>query len=267
MKQEQELREQIVEVGLSLYRRGLSPGSSGNISVRMEDNWLVTPTNSSLGNLNPGNLSKLDWDGNLLSGEKPSKEAFLHLAMYRKRPQSGAIVHLHSTFAAAVSCLNGLDSQSCIPPITPYFVMRVGKLPLLPYYPPGDKSLAQEIEKYAAKHSSVLLANHGPVVCRDRLEIGDVRSRRTRRNLQAYAVIAWPADPHSRCSPTKATTRDFRSGMGLLKISETDRLRNIDLEIEPNRPRLVATMSLCLNSKELDSWGLVPWDSAWQHNC
>jgi 3-dehydro-4-phosphotetronate decarboxylase len=164
MKQEQELREQIVEVGLNLYRRGLSPGSSGNISVRMEDGWLVTPTNSSLGNLNPGNLSKLDWYGNLLSGEKPSKEAFLHLAMYRKRPQSGAIVHLHSTFAAAVSCLNGLDSQSCIPPITPYFVMRVGKLPLLPYYPPGDKSLAQEIEKYAAKHSSVLLANHGPVV-------------------------------------------------------------------------------------------------------
>jgi ribulose-5-phosphate 4-epimerase/fuculose-1-phosphate aldolase len=130
----------------------------------MEDGWLVTPTNSSLGNLNPGNLSKLDWDGNLLSGEKPSKEAFLHLAMYRKRPQSGAIVHLHSTFAAAVSCLDGLDSKSCIPPITPYFVMRVGKLPLLPYFPPGDKSLAQEIEKYAAKHSSVLLANHGPIV-------------------------------------------------------------------------------------------------------
>jgi ribulose-5-phosphate 4-epimerase/fuculose-1-phosphate aldolase len=164
MKREQELREQIVEVGLNLYRRGLSPGSSGNISVRLEDGWLVTPTNSSLGNLNPGNLSKLDWDGNLLSGEKPSKEAFLHLAMYRKRPQSGAIVHLHSTFAAAVSCLEGLDSKSCIPPITPYFVMRVGKLPLLPYFPPGDKSLAQEIEKYAAKHSSVLLANHGPVV-------------------------------------------------------------------------------------------------------
>ena len=164
MKCEQELREQIVETGLNLYRRGLSPGSSGNISVRMENGWLVTPTNSSLGNLDPGNLSKLDWDGNLLSGEKPSKEAFLHLAMYRKRPQSGAIVHLHSTFAAAVSCLDGLNSESCIPPITPYFVMRVGKLPLLPYYRPGDKSLAQEIEKYATKHSSMLLANHGPVV-------------------------------------------------------------------------------------------------------
>jgi len=164
MKRERQLREQIVEVGLNLYRRGLSPGSSGNISVRLADGWLVTPTNSSLGNLDPGVLSKLDWNGNLLSGEKPSKEAFLHLAMYRKRPQSGAIVHLHSTFAAAVSCLDGLDSKSCIPPITPYFVMRVGKLPLLPYYRPGDKSLADEIDRYAARHSSVLLANHGPIV-------------------------------------------------------------------------------------------------------
>jgi 3-dehydro-4-phosphotetronate decarboxylase len=170
MKREQELREQIVEIGLNLYRRGLSPGSSGNISARMEDGWLVTPTNSSLGNLDPGTLPKLDWNGNLLSGNKPSKEAFLHLAMYRKRPQSRAIVHLHSTFAAAVSCLDGLNSESCIPPITPYFVMRVGKMPLLPYYRPGDKSLADEIDRHAAKHSSVLLANHGPVVAGKDLE-------------------------------------------------------------------------------------------------
>ncbi len=170
MKREQELREQIVEIGLNLYRRGLSPGSSGNISARMEDGWLVTPTNSSLGNLDPGTLSKLDWNAKLLSGNKPSKEAFLHLAMYRKRPQSGAIVHLHSTFAAAVSCLDGLNSESCLPPITPYFVMRVGKLPLLPYYRPGDKSLADEIDRHAAKHSSLLLANHGPVVAGKDLE-------------------------------------------------------------------------------------------------
>jgi ribulose-5-phosphate 4-epimerase/fuculose-1-phosphate aldolase len=170
MKREQELREQIVEVGLNLYRRGLSPGSSGNISVRTEEGWLVTPTNSSLGDLDPGSLSKLDLNGKLVSGNKPSKEAFLHLAVYRKRPQSGAIVHLHSTFAAAVSCLDGLNPDSCIPPITPYFVMRVGKLPLLPYYRPGDKSLAHEIDRHAAKHSSVLLANHGPVVAGKDLE-------------------------------------------------------------------------------------------------
>jgi ribulose-5-phosphate 4-epimerase/fuculose-1-phosphate aldolase len=170
MKREQELREQIVEVGLNLYRRGLSPGSSGNISVRTEEGWLVTPTNSSLGDLDPGSLSKLDLNGKLVSGNKPSKEAFLHLAVYHKRPQSGAIVHLHSTFAAAVSCLDGLNPDSCIPPITPYFVMRVGKLPLLPYYRPGDKSLADEIDRHAAKHSSVLLANHGPVVAGKDLE-------------------------------------------------------------------------------------------------
>jgi ribulose-5-phosphate 4-epimerase/fuculose-1-phosphate aldolase len=164
MNAEKILRERIVEIGQSLYRRGLSPGSSGNISVRLEDGWLLTPTNSCLGELDPGGLSKLDWNGNLISGDKPSKEYFLHLAMYQKRQQSGAIVHLHSSHAAAISCLDGLNPESCIPPITPYFVMRVGKLPLIPYFRPGDKALAMEIAKYADKHAAVLLANHGPVV-------------------------------------------------------------------------------------------------------
>jgi ribulose-5-phosphate 4-epimerase/fuculose-1-phosphate aldolase len=164
MSTELELRERIVEIGRSLYRRGLSPGSSGNISARLEDGWLLTPTNSCLGELDPGSLSRLDWNGNLVSGAKPSKEYFLHLAMYQKRLQSGAIVHLHSSYAAAVSCLDGLDSASCIPPITPYFVMRVGKLPLIPYFRPGDKALAAQIAKHADKHAAVLLANHGPVV-------------------------------------------------------------------------------------------------------
>jgi ribulose-5-phosphate 4-epimerase/fuculose-1-phosphate aldolase len=164
MSAEKILRERIVEIGQSLYRRGLSPGSSGNISVRLEDGWLLTPTNSCLGELDPAGLSKLDWNGNLLSGDKPSKEYFLHLAMYQKRRQSGAIVHLHSSHAAAISCLDGLNPDSCIPPITPYFVMRVGKLPLIPYFRPGDKALAMEIAKHAGKHAAVLLANHGPVV-------------------------------------------------------------------------------------------------------
>ena len=170
MRTEQKIRERIVELGTSLYRRGLSPGSSGNISARLEDGWVLTPTNSCLGELDPASLSKLDWNGNHLSGSKPSKEYFLHLAMYQKRPQSGAIVHLHSSFAAAVSCLDGLDAASCIPPITPYFVMRVGKLPLVPYFRPGDRALANEIAKYADKHAAVLLANHGPVVSGDDLD-------------------------------------------------------------------------------------------------
>lgn len=154
----------MVAIGRSLYQRGLSPGSSGNISTRLEDGWLLTPTNSCLGELDPANLSKLDWNGNPISGAKPSKEYFLHLAMYQKRPQSGAIVHLHSSYAAAISCLDGLNPASCIPPITPYFVMRVGQLPLLPYFRPGDKALAIEIAKHADKRAAVLLANHGPVV-------------------------------------------------------------------------------------------------------
>jgi ribulose-5-phosphate 4-epimerase/fuculose-1-phosphate aldolase len=164
MSVELKLRERIVQVGRSLYTRGLSPGSSGNISARLEDGWLLTPTNSCLGELDPANLSKLNWDGILVSGAKPSKEYFLHLAMYQKRRQSGAIVHLHSSYAAAISCLDGLNPASCIPPITPYFVMRVGTLPLIPYFRPGDKALANEIAKHANKHAAVLLANHGPVV-------------------------------------------------------------------------------------------------------
>ncbi len=164
MNTESALREKIARVGQTLYQRGLSPGTSGNISVRLEDGWLVTPTNSSLGQLDPDHLAKLDWDGRQLSGAKASKESFLHIALYQNRPQSGAIVHLHSTYAAAVSCLDGLDPESCLQPITPYFVMRVGKLPLIPYFRPGDRALAGEIGKHASKHSSVLLANHGPVV-------------------------------------------------------------------------------------------------------
>src|ERR1700730_10380867 len=164
MNAELKLRERIVEIGRSLYRRGLSPGSSGNISARLDDGWLLTPTNSCLGELDPGGLSKLDWNGNLISGAKPSKEYFLHLAMYQKRRQSGAIVHLHSSYAAAISCLDGLNPASCIPPITPYFVMRVGKLPLIPYFRPGDKALSIEIAKYASRIADLLLPNHGPVV-------------------------------------------------------------------------------------------------------
>jgi ribulose-5-phosphate 4-epimerase/fuculose-1-phosphate aldolase len=164
MRTENEARDRIVEIGRSLHSRGLSPGSSGNISCRVADGWLLTPTNSSLGRLDAPSLSKLDWEGNLIGGDKPSKESPLHLAFYRNRPASGAIIHLHSTYSAAVSCLEGLDPCSCIPPLTPYFVMRVGKVPLIPYRRPGDAGLAEEIGRAALRHASVLLANHGPVV-------------------------------------------------------------------------------------------------------
>lgn len=168
--EEMRQREQIVDFGKSLYERGLTAGSSGNLSVRLSDGWLLTPTNASLGRLDPAQLSKLDWDGNLISGAPPSKEAFLHRAMYAERGGAGAIVHLHSTHSAAVSCMCGLNHDDCIPPLTPYFVMKVGRLPLVPYHRPGDPALAGAIGAMARKHSAVLLANHGPVVSGATLE-------------------------------------------------------------------------------------------------
>jgi ribulose-5-phosphate 4-epimerase/fuculose-1-phosphate aldolase len=164
MSSESELREEIVELGQMLAALGLSHGSTGNISVRLDDGWLLTPTNSRLGKLDPARIAKLDDQGRHLDGDKPSKEAFLHRCVYEMRPTDRAIVHLHSTHSVAVSCLDGLDDSNCMPPLTAYYVMRVGKLPLVPYFPPGDERLAAAVRQLAANHASVLLANHGPVV-------------------------------------------------------------------------------------------------------
>jgi 3-dehydro-4-phosphotetronate decarboxylase len=161
---ESTIREQIVATGESLFNRGLTAGSSGNLSVRLHDGWLITPTNASLGRLDPARISKLDSKGNLLSGDPPSKEAFLHLAMYEQRPYDNGIVHLHSTYSAAVSCMAGLPADDCLPALTAYFVMKVNRLPLIPYHRPGDSELAEAVRKLAANHHAILLANHGPVV-------------------------------------------------------------------------------------------------------
>jgi ribulose-5-phosphate 4-epimerase/fuculose-1-phosphate aldolase len=169
-RDEHRLREAIVGFGKSMFERGLTAGSSGNISVRLDDGWLLTPTNASLGSLDPASLAKLDWSGNLLTGDKPSKEAPLHRAVYEERIGAGAIVHLHATHAAAVSCMAGLQSDECIPPLTAYFVMKIGKLPLVPYFRPGDPAVADAIRGLASKHAAVLLANHGPVVSGRSLE-------------------------------------------------------------------------------------------------
>jgi 3-dehydro-4-phosphotetronate decarboxylase len=158
------LREEMCRLGASLFARGLTFGSAGNISVRLDVGWLMTPTNVSLGRLDPARLAKLDAAGNLVSGDAPTKESFLHRAMYEERPQAGAVVHLHSTYSVAVSCLAEVDSADVLPPITAYYVMRVGRLPLVPYHPPGDMSLAEAVRRLAGKHHAVLLANHGPVV-------------------------------------------------------------------------------------------------------
>jgi len=161
---EARLREEICRLGASTFARGLTAGSSGNISARIADGWLMTPTNASLGRLDPARLSKLDDGGKLLSGDPPTKESFLHRVMYEEREKTGAVIHLHSTHSVAISCLADIDPADVLPPITAYYVMRVGRLPLVPYYRPGDMALAEAVRGFAGKHHAVLLANHGPVV-------------------------------------------------------------------------------------------------------
>lgn len=161
---ENNLREEICRVAKSLYERGLTHGSTGNISARCDDGWLLTPTGSTMGTLDPARLSKLDWSGKPVSGDPPSKESFLHLAMYQERAKSGAVIHLHSTHSVAVSVLADVDPADVLPPITAYYVMRIGTLPLVPYFAPGDMTLADAVRALAGRHHAVLLANHGPVV-------------------------------------------------------------------------------------------------------
>lgn len=163
-------RDQIAKMAQSMFARGLTFGSSGNISLRLEDGWLMTPTGSSLADLDPAAISKLDNKGSWMSGHEPTKEAFLHLAMYEERSASRAVVHLHSTHSVAVSCLADVDTKNVLPPITAYYVMRIGTLPLIPYYPPGDISLVKAVREMASRHHAVLLANHGPLVAGNSLE-------------------------------------------------------------------------------------------------
>lgn len=165
MSAEAKQREALSASGASLFERGLTFGSTGNLSLQMDDGgWLMSPTGSSLGSLDPAKISRLDRAGQLTSGDAPTKEAFLHTTMYAQRPDARAVVHLHSTHSVAVSCLDGIDPDDVLPPITAYYVMRIGKLPLVPYFPPGDRALADAVGKLAGKHHAVLLANHGPVV-------------------------------------------------------------------------------------------------------
>lgn len=156
---------QMVELAKSLFDRGYTVGGAGNLSVKLDDNRvLVTPTGSSLGRLEVNRLSILDMNGNLIEGDKPSKESVFHLALYQANPQCRAIVHLHSTYLTALSCLEGIDTTNAMRAFTPYYVMRVGQLPVIPYYKPGDTNIARELSERALQAKAFLLANHGVVV-------------------------------------------------------------------------------------------------------
>ena len=172
MSEEAGLRETICRMARSIFERGLTGGASGNISARLSDGrLLVTPTGTSFGDLDPARLSLLDAAGKLVGGDAPTKEMPLHAAFYETRgAKAGAIVHLHSTHSVALSMLPETDPDNVLPPLTPYSIMRLGKVKLLPYFRPGDAAIGKAIQGLAGKRSAVLLANHGPVVAAKDLE-------------------------------------------------------------------------------------------------
>jgi 3-dehydro-4-phosphotetronate decarboxylase len=187
---ETKLREDICRFGRSLFERGLTPGSSGNISVRLEDGgWLVTPTNASLGFLDPDKMSRLDADSRLVSGDTPTKEVPLHTALYQTRGAARAVVHLHSTHSVALSMLPEIDPRAALPPLTAYYVMKCGQTALVPYYRPGDPAVADAIKGLAGKYSSVLLANHGPVVSGDTLEAAVFAMEELEETAKLYLLL------------------------------------------------------------------------------
>jgi ribulose-5-phosphate 4-epimerase/fuculose-1-phosphate aldolase len=171
MSEEATSREKICLLAKSMYDRGLTAGASGNISVRLSDGrFLVTPTGSCFGRLDPARLSLCDTQMQLLSGDAPTKEIPLHSAFYQTRSTAGAVVHLHSSHSVALSALPDTDPDNMLPPITAYGVMRLGKVKMLPYFMPGDMAMGEAIRGLAGKRSAVVLAHHGPVVAGKDLE-------------------------------------------------------------------------------------------------
>lgn len=181
-----EHRQQIVELSASLFERGFSVGSAGNVSVRVADGFLMTPTNTSLGRLDAARLSFLDEEWNHVDGDAPSKEVVMHRALYEARPDAGAIVHLHSKHITALSCLEE-DGQPLIPALTPYFVMRLGRhLPVVPYYRPGSPQIEADITEAGRLGPALVLSNHGSLVAGPTLE----NAVNSAEELEASAELA-----------------------------------------------------------------------------
>ena len=208
---EAKLRRDMVMHGKSLFERGYIPGGSGNISVRTGDGgMLLTPTNSCLGRLEAGAIAKLDGEGNHLAGGKPSKESALHQAVYDARPGAGAVVHLHSPHGVAVSCLRGLDPAEVLPPLTPYFVMRIGRLAYAPYFPPGDMAMARAVGELASQYSAVLLAHHGIVVAGSDLQDAVYAAEELEETARLFLLLE--GQDHKALSPGQVKELKERFG-------------------------------------------------------
>lgn len=206
LSEETKTRDDIARVGKSIFDRGLTFGSTGNISVRLSDGrMLMTPTNASLGSLDPERLSLFSAEGVHVGGDKPTKEAFLHKCMYCARANGRAVVHLHSTHSVAVSILKDVDEKDVLPPLTAYYVMRVGRLPLVPYFRPGDEKLAAAVQEAAADSNAVLMANHGPVVAGKSLEEAQYATEELEETAKLFLML------HGR--ELRPLTEDQRSAL------------------------------------------------------
>lgn len=164
MLNETNAKQKIITYAASIFNRGLTSGASANMSVRIDKGWVITPTNTCFGFLDPDTLAVVDREGNLISGDRPSKEFLLHKAIYEKRPEDNCVIHLHSTYATAISCLPCDDISNSVPTYTPYLTMRLGPIATVPYFSPGDSKLVDAVAEVAADHPGVLMANHGPIV-------------------------------------------------------------------------------------------------------
>ena len=182
-------RSELVRVARLLHEAGYSPGTSGNISARIGDSIIVSPTGARLGTLVAESLSVIDLSGGHVGGPAPTKESIFHAAVYRARPRDRAIIHLHSPYASALSCLSDLNETDALPAYTPYYVMRVGRLPVVPYFPPGDVGLAAAIEATSAQSRSVLLANHGLLVAGTTLDAAAAAAEEIEQTARLHFTI------------------------------------------------------------------------------
>jgi ribulose-5-phosphate 4-epimerase/fuculose-1-phosphate aldolase len=199
---EDEIRQALVDHGRSLFMRGYSCGTSGNLSVRLGDGgYVLSPTNVSLGRLHPDRLSRLDASGRHVDGPRPTKEAWLHLAIYRSRPSDRAVVHLHAPYAVALSCRTDGDPDDCLPALTPYVVMRVGRVGRIPYGPPGDAAVDQAVVALASTHRALLLTNHGPVVAGRDLDAAVAAAEELEETARLYFLLE--GRPHAALSPSR----------------------------------------------------------------
>lgn len=164
-------REEICRVGASLYARGYVHASAGNISVRLADGWLITPTDACLGTLDPARLARIGAGGEQTAGDRASKTLALHRRIYEAAPEARCVIHTHSSHLVALTLAGVWSEGDVLPPITPYFVMKVGHVPLIPYHRPGDPAVAELVAARIAAMASrgtpiraVMLERLGPNV-------------------------------------------------------------------------------------------------------